>query len=369
MALSGALTDRKRPVASNQKTVSTNFDISAALAGTATVLPSEHPGAISPSAVLTNAQAHALETMVALGNLFFNGQSISTCASKPRLFPLIVGPTGAGKSWLVRQAAEKLHVKPLHLTFGSWLPLGNRHDRPTQFTIIDALLRTERVALHLDELDKVGAAATSDWARSIFNDLWNVLDHQLEAGLFFSSEGPGRSCRYASEPGRELIETYGAFGLLRPDHTATAENFGRFVAERARSGLWIVGSGTWQSVFEENDEARRIGFSANREQAVPAANAAIAERIRRAGYIPRELLARFSTELLVLNYPTAAELALLLESLGINALARAAETTVSADDLDLGVAGMRTLESVVTRLLLRRQALQCRHILPPEITP
>lgn len=67
--------------------------------------------------------------------------------------------------------------------------------------------------------------------------------------------------------------------------------------------------------------------------------------------------------------PTAAELALLLESLGINALARAAETTVSADDLDLGVAGMRTLESVVTRLLLRQQALQSRQILSPENAP
>lgn len=46
---------------------------------------------------------------------------------------------------------------------------------------------------------------------------------------------------------------------------------------------------------------------------------------------------------------------------------RAADTTVSADDLDLGVAGMRTLESVVTRLLLRRQALQGLAGVPPDI--
>ena len=123
-------------------------------------------------------------------------------------------------------------------------------------------------------------------------------------------------------------------------------------------------------MFENNGHDRRIGFNANRG-AVPAADAdaAIVDRIRRAGHIPRELLARFSTELLVLNYPTAAELTVLLESLGINALARAADTTVSADDLDLGVAGMRTLESVVTRLLLRQQALQSRKTLPPEIAP
>jgi hypothetical protein len=86
-------------------------------------------------------------------------------------------------------------------------------------------------------------------------------------------------------------------------------------------------------------------------------------------YIPRELLARFSTELLALNYPTPAELTVLLESLGINALARAAGTTITAEDLDLGVAGMRTLESVVTRLLLRQQARQSQKTFSPEIAP
>jgi hypothetical protein len=353
------------------KTVPTHINITAAPADGAAVSPSGQLGSISVPAVLTNAQARALELMVALGNLFYEGRGAATCAVRPRLFPLLVGPTGAGKTWLVRQAAEKLRVKPLHLTFGSWLPLGNRHERPTQFTIIDALLRSERVALHLDELDKVGAAATSDWARCVFNDLWNVLDHQLEAGLFFSSEGSGRSCRGASEAGRELSETYGAFGFLRPCHVATIEQFACFVAERARNGLWIVGLGTWQHLFEENGDARRIGFGANRDRAVPAADAdaAIVVRIRRHGHIPRELLARFSTELLVLNYPTPAELAMLLESLGINALARAADTTVSADDLDLDVAGMRVLESLVTRLLLRRQALQSREVCRTDIAP
>lgn len=94
---------------------------------------------------------------------------------------------------------------------------------------------------------------------------------------------------------------------------------------------------------------------------------AIVDRIRRQGHIPRELLARFSTELLVLTYPTPAELTVLLESLWINALALAADATVSADDLDLGVAGVRTLGSVVTRLLLRQQALHGREVLPPVI--
>ena len=133
------------------KTVPTYLNIMAAPPEGAAVSPSGQPGSVP--AVLTSAQSRALELMVALGNLFYEGQSAATCAVKPRLFPLLVGPTGAGKTWLVRLAAEKLRVKPLHLTFGSWLPLGIRQVRPTQFTIIDALLRTERVALHLDELE------------------------------------------------------------------------------------------------------------------------------------------------------------------------------------------------------------------------
>ncbi len=91
----------------------------------------------------------------------------------------------------------------------------------------------------------------------------------------------------------------------------------------ARSGLWIVGSGTWQHLFEKHGDGRRIGFNTDRNQVLCAADAdaAIVDRIRGAGHIPRELLARFSTELLVLTYPTPAELTVLLESLGINALA------------------------------------------------
>lgn len=49
---------------------------------------------------------------------------------------------------------------------------------------------------------------------------------------------------------------------------------------------------------------------------------------------------------------------MLVESLGINALSRAAGVMDTPDDLDLNVVGMRTLESLVTRLLLRLQKLQ-----------
>ena len=110
--------------------------------------------------VLTAAQSRALDAMVALGNLFFDGGAAGICAIRPRLFPLLVGPTGAGKSWLVRQAVDQLGGNLLHLTFGNWLPLGTRHERSTQFTIIDSLLQFERVVLHVDELDKVGAEAS-----------------------------------------------------------------------------------------------------------------------------------------------------------------------------------------------------------------
>ena len=321
--------------------------------------------------ILTGGQARALESMVALGELFYACGTTGLCAIRPRLFPLLVGPTGAGKSWLVRQVAEKLAVKLLPITFGSWLPLGARLDRPTQFTIIDALLRYDRVALHLDELDKVGSEVSTDWGRSIFNDLWNVLDHRLDAASFLENDFAARTQRGSIDPGLDLCDKYHAFGLLQIEHVGSADRFVRFIAERARHGLWIVGSGTWQKVFENARDSRRIGFApaAGQGSALATPDAAIVDQIRASGAIPAELLARFSTELLVLTYPNPAELAQLIESLGINALARAAGTTVTPGDLDLTVAGMRTLESLVTKLLLRFDARRRAELAAMDLPP
>ncbi len=59
------------------------------------------------SPLLTHAQCQAVERIVRLGSLYYSGLAAG-CRIKPRLWPLMVGPTGSGKSFLAREAAHLL---------------------------------------------------------------------------------------------------------------------------------------------------------------------------------------------------------------------------------------------------------------------
>ncbi len=52
---------------------------------------------------------------------------------RPRLARFIAGPTGTGKSFLVRRLAEQLELPLLDLAASNWIPLGcsQRGARPT----------------------------------------------------------------------------------------------------------------------------------------------------------------------------------------------------------------------------------------------
>jgi hypothetical protein len=115
--------------------------------------------------------------------------------------------------------------------------------------------------------------------------------------------------------------------------------------------LWIVGSGTWQNVFEHR-QARTISFQQGGEAALAIDSASIAEAIRTSKVIPTELSARFATDLLILEYPTPAETERLLEVCGLKQLAAEVGLEVTRKDVTYAVAGMRALESLKTRLLL-----------------
>ena len=129
-------------------------------------------------------QEQVLDHCSELGELFFNCRSDETALIKPRLSPLICAPTGAGKSMLVGNLAQRLGAHYLRVQRGDLAPQGATRMRATVFTILDALVIHERVLLHLDELDKFtvenGAPTpTSEWGASIFSDVWSLLDGAL----------------------------------------------------------------------------------------------------------------------------------------------------------------------------------------------
>jgi len=265
----------------------------------------------------TKSHHDAHETMTILGRLFFRHQ-VGLPLIKSRLFPLVVGPTGVGKSHLVEKTAADLQAHYFKVTRGDWLPQGVKSGRPTVYQIIDQALTHQRVLLHIDELDKFQINfAAGDWGASIGSDLWNLLDgkHPFEGYL---SETPYPE---GQQPSSEAL------------------------SKAVQRSLWIVGSGTWQDIFANNRRGATMGFQGSMVDV-----AVDVQTIARSGVIPVELLHRFSGDLLFLEYPSPCETAILLTTSGLADLAKKAGVTITPDQIDWTQGGMRALETLATRL-------------------
>ncbi len=270
--------------------------------------------------LFTNSQQRARDTVVQMGRLFYSGANIMPDL-KLRLFPLIAGPTGSGKSFLVETAARKLDAKYCKVVRGDWIVTGSRAGRPTTFQILDYVATYDRVLLHIDELDKLGSLQGSEWSASIASDVWNVLDLKFQLEEFI---------RQTTVPGRQ---------------PPTVEEM-----ETRIRRLWIVGSGTWQEMFESRRASNSIGFCQS-----PVTERVDSDVLARSSTVSPELIGRFNGDVRVIDYPTLEETRNLLKSSGISRLARRLGVSIEAEDIDWTQGGMRALETVATRLALLHQ--------------
>jgi hypothetical protein len=134
---------------------------------------------------------------------------------------------------------------------------------------VDALVETERTVLLIDEIDKV--AEETSWTAYLRAELYAILDGQFPAGTMFADEMDLHAQR------REAV-----------------------ARRRLRTGCWIVGVGTWQSLWERRTVGR-IGFHE------PDASAPLLALDALTGTIPRETLNRFSSSLVVMSPMTASD--------------------------------------------------------------
>jgi hypothetical protein len=230
------------------------------------------------------AQTAAADRMEKLARLYFSSLAIDS-PIRPRLWPLLTGPTGAGKNHLARLVAGRLRARYLRLSYGDWIVQGSRQIS-TLYNIINAALGVGRVVLHLDELDKLPFEAPQEWSRAVTNEVWAVLDGELPLE------------RFLNDPDLKSVVDDGARAeLARPDFF---------------SRVFIIGSGTWQSVHDHaNRPARIVGFGA---QVAPAsARREVLDALGETRGIASELLARFDGEILFLSPPTVSEALTILE--------------------------------------------------------
>ena len=279
----------------------------------------QSPDGQSGSVAFTRSQAAAHARLTAMARAFFEGATIP-CSVIPRLAPLLLGPTGSGKSSLLRRIAKENGATFIRTSVGEWSVIGARSGRPTIAGILEALA-VAPVVLFVDELDKV-ALDGSGWTRSVMGELFSILDRCVP---------------------------HEVFGHLKKD-LLTPEEFNVRVEQR----LFFCGAGTWQQLWS----ASVMGFGGSKNQKSDVVNRVAAERA-----VPVELLMRFSWPPLVLEYPGPDESVDLFRRTGIAALADLVGAKVNPREHDWSRGGMRSLESLAADLMLRL------HEPRPEIEP
>jgi hypothetical protein len=268
---------------------------------------------------LHRSQMQVFERCVELGELHYSGKA-STLRIKPRCFPLLLGPTGVGKTHLGREVARALKAHFFPVTYGRWVPTGAR-GLPTMLAILEALEKHERLLLFYDEIDKLGGKVDCAWTRSVFNESFYALDGEFPLEEYLRNK---RSGDKATSPKTPEV-----------------------------SRLFVIGCGTFQDLTKPQASTSVIGFGASRSE--PTSREALLKRVRAAEAMPEELLARFHFEPLVLGYPTPDEIPELLRSHGLDELAARAGVNLNDVKIDFARGGMRVLEALASDWLLKIQ--------------
>ncbi|MEI9998790.1 MAG: AAA family ATPase [Verrucomicrobiota bacterium] len=130
---------------------------------------------------LTKSQAAALAVLFELYQL--QGQP-ERGGVVPRNKPLLVGPSGVGKTAVVRRLCDLEKADLLVVNAGSWIPFGASTHPHTLTVIRNFVAARERACLMIDEIDKAcphqGNAFAHSWSLGVFTEIVSLLDADLK---------------------------------------------------------------------------------------------------------------------------------------------------------------------------------------------
>lgn len=190
----------------------------------------------------------------------------------PRLSPLLVAPSGAGKTFLAQFLARTFSASFLRLSYGEWQPMGARSSGHTHaFDRIHRLLsEAHRAVILIDELEKMRPEGGLEWSHCIFQELLVLLDRN-------------------------------------PSITSHSSSWQPAALETLRRRTMIIGAGTWQTLWAA---PRRAGFNDEpREDPIDE----VSRRIELSARIPEELLMRFDGRFVTISPYTAEDFQHLIE--------------------------------------------------------
>jgi len=195
--------------------------------------------------LLTEAQQAALTQLDALVEIYF-AQAASPAPVRMRIAPLLVAPSGAGKTFLAGLLAQRHGFGLLRTSVSEWMVQGSKATEPTLNLIREAIEEHPHgLVLHIDELDKLQG-----------HESWSIA----QRGEIFCCAG---------------------------DRNVTGGGWTDKHRAALRDKVFMVGSGTWQEVWTSR-LSRHRGFSEP-----DLSTGKIEEEIRGAKVIPDELLFRW----------------------------------------------------------------------------
>jgi hypothetical protein len=189
---------------------------------------------------------------------------------RPRFSRLIVGPSGVGKTHLLRVLAKNLGVPLYSINASNWLPMGctDRGSRPTWLDIARFIHSQESGIIFLDELDKL--SYPTPWMTYIRVECFSLLDREVPQQLKISLDGDEDD-----DP---------------PDYLKRLEEVSLALQQR----FLVVGGGAFQALWQAPKPA--LGFGA-----LPASLPKTLHHSQVAGVIPTELANRFASPILCLS--------------------------------------------------------------------
>ena len=210
--------------------------------------------------LLTASQRVAFREICALSEIYFAGES-SVDGISLRFAPLVIGPSGVGKTHVVTAAARALNLPIIRMTVSDWLVQAGKQS-PCAYDVLRMnLSKHNRIMLFIDELDKMSIIdGGSDYARVQHAEIYAALDRSIH------------------------VNNTGASAWTN-EH-----------AYKLRHNVMIVGGGTWHELWRSSNR-RSMGFS----QTEICTDEAIVSHIRQSRIIPDELLNRFSDRWLLLR--------------------------------------------------------------------
>jgi len=257
---------------------------------------------VNDGLILTQSQSRALEKLQALARIYFS-QASRQSAIELRLMPLVLGPSGVGKTRMIAELSARLNVPLVRFSVSDWIVTGARVE-PSTMQVIQGKLEehADGFILQVDELDKL--SSPEPWQQSVRLDIFSLADRRV-----------------------------GFTGTSKAPWTA-------YHSEALRKRVFMLGTGTWHEVWT-TPVRTHLGFM---PIGPGAADRALEDAIRSAKIIPSELLNRFSPWVPLGPY-SREDFVLLAEHLNLS-------DTFDPDEAVRSQLNYRYLEGFVTNTLL-----------------